>query len=83
MKNVKIISIVAGALAAVGVGLAAPALAQGVIVDAAQASVIGVNAPNYEFQDLDGLHNRGPRAGIQGPGFVPVRPIAGPASDGR
>ncbi len=84
MIAVSIKPVVAGALAVASLGLVAPALVASVRTDAASlSSVIGVSAPTYEFDDFGELHNRGPRAGINGPGFVPVRPIVGPASDGR
>ncbi|OBF30454.1 hypothetical protein [Mycobacterium sp. ACS4331] len=76
--------VVAGALALAGLGLAAPALVDSVGSDTgSESTVIGVSAPTYEFDDFGELHNRGPRAGVNGPGFAPERPIVGPASDGR
>ncbi|BBZ32921.1 hypothetical protein [Mycolicibacterium confluentis] len=84
IDNARIASVAAGALAVVGLGFAAPALADSVRSDAdALSTVIGVNAPTYEFEDFGVLHDRGQRVGIKGPGFEPVRPTIRRTAEGR
>ena len=87
MKNNRIASIAAGVLAAVAVGLASPALAvaQDLQISASPGVAFSLNGPYDQNDDFGVLGDRGPRTGIQGPGFgaSPDRPMFSSASDGR
>ncbi|OBF22585.1 hypothetical protein [Mycobacterium sp. ACS4331] len=87
MTNITIASIAAGALAAVTVGLASPAIAaaQDIQIPAAGGAAYSLNAPGDQYDDFGVLGDRGPRTGVQGPGFGagPDRPVFSPAGEGR
>ncbi len=87
MKNITIASIAAGALAAVSVGLASTAIAatQDIQVPAAGGVAYSLNAPGDQYEDFGVLGDRGPRTGVQGPGFGagPDRPMFSTAGEGR
>ncbi len=79
MNNVRLSSIAVSAFAVLTLGVAVTPIAQiGDIVTGAVYSQPTVD-PLDEF---DVLGDRGPRTGVQGPGFV-ERPFYGPAADGR
>jgi hypothetical protein len=88
MKN---ITIAASAAALLAIGLTGPTAAAAPVEIASGGSAFSLNAPgdDWQYEDFGNLHQRGPRAGIQGPGFVsprptgPARPGYGPSSEGR
>lgn len=85
----KHMTIAASAVALLAIGLTGPASAAAPVEIASGGSQLSLNAPYDETDGFGNLHNRAPRAGIQGPGFVsprptgPARPGYGPSAEGR
>jgi hypothetical protein len=85
----KHMTIAASAVALLAIGMTGPTAAAAPVEIASGGSVFSLSGPYDQNDDFGNLHNRGPRAGIQGPGFVsprptgPVRPGYGPSAEGR